>query len=188
IKKLQENANINTRNQCTSLKNLETQIEQLTKELHSRTTNGAPSLFTGKCKVVNVDHETPHRPISSSNLNNLHEASDFQVAQNEEERTTEVGHADICDPVKKALLKLWLIGCFRDELRIIKNPLSKGFYDFKWVFDLEIDQLADEYELGIGKKDICLIRYGNNVKMSIEIAHISGMTMDLKKRNVMKWE
>ncbi|GJX20501.1 hypothetical protein Tco_0223178 [Tanacetum coccineum] len=53
---------------------------------------------------------------------------------------------------------------------------------------LEIDQLADEYKLGIGKKDICLIRYGNNVKISIEITHISGMTMDLKKRNVMKWE
>ncbi|GJR74481.1 zinc knuckle CX2CX4HX4C containing protein [Tanacetum coccineum] len=33
IKKLQENAEINTRNQSASLKNLETQIEQLTKEL-----------------------------------------------------------------------------------------------------------------------------------------------------------
>ncbi|GJU66794.1 hypothetical protein Tco_1253053, partial [Tanacetum coccineum] len=36
IKKLQENAEINTRNQSASLKNLETQIEQLTEELHSR--------------------------------------------------------------------------------------------------------------------------------------------------------
>ncbi|GJX86058.1 hypothetical protein Tco_0336832 [Tanacetum coccineum] len=35
IKKLQENAEINTRNQSASLKNLETQIEQLTKEIHS---------------------------------------------------------------------------------------------------------------------------------------------------------
>ncbi|GJY87765.1 ribonuclease H-like domain-containing protein [Tanacetum coccineum] len=52
----------------------------------------------------------------------------------------------------------------------------------------KIDQLADEYEPGIGKKDICLIRYGNIVKRSIEIAHIGGITMDLKKRNVMKWE
>ncbi|GJT63822.1 cysteine-rich receptor-like protein kinase [Tanacetum coccineum] len=66
IKKLQENAKINTRNQSASLKNLETQIEQLTKELHYRTTNGAPSSSTGQCKVVNADHETPHRPISSS--------------------------------------------------------------------------------------------------------------------------
>ncbi|GJV44013.1 hypothetical protein Tco_1428549 [Tanacetum coccineum] len=36
IKKLQENAEINTRNQNASLKNLETQIEQLTEELCSR--------------------------------------------------------------------------------------------------------------------------------------------------------
>ncbi|GJU71319.1 hypothetical protein Tco_1262724 [Tanacetum coccineum] len=39
IKKLQENAEINTRNQNASLKNLETQIEQLTKELRSRKAN-----------------------------------------------------------------------------------------------------------------------------------------------------
>nr|GFA01570.1 hypothetical protein [Tanacetum cinerariifolium] len=38
-----------------------------------------------------------------------------------------VGHADISEPVKKALLKLWLIDCFRDESWIIKNPLSRSF-------------------------------------------------------------
>ncbi|GJY26571.1 hypothetical protein Tco_0401297 [Tanacetum coccineum] len=63
-----------------------------------------------------------------------------------------VGHTDISEPVKKALLKLWLIDCFQDESGIVKNLLSRSFYDYKWVFDLEIDQLADEYELGIGKK------------------------------------
>ncbi|GKC00671.1 hypothetical protein Tco_0986807, partial [Tanacetum coccineum] len=63
-----------------------------------------------------------------------------------------VGHIDISEPVKKALLKLWLIDCFRDESWIIKDPLSRSFYDYKWVFDLEIDQLVDEYELVIGKK------------------------------------
>ncbi|GJZ93469.1 zinc knuckle CX2CX4HX4C containing protein, partial [Tanacetum coccineum] len=82
IKKLQENAEINTRNQSASLKNL-AQIEQLTKEFHSKTTNGAPSSSTEQCKVVNADHETPHRHISSSKLNNLHGVSDFQGAQNE---------------------------------------------------------------------------------------------------------
>ncbi|GJZ98417.1 hypothetical protein Tco_0670870 [Tanacetum coccineum] len=99
-----------------------------------------------------------------------------------------VGHTDISEPVKKALLKLWLIDCFQDESGIVKDPLSRSFYDYKWVFDLEIDQLTDEYELGIGKKDICVIRYGNTVKMSIEIIHINGMTTDLKKKNVMKWK
>ncbi|GJZ77576.1 hypothetical protein Tco_0642248 [Tanacetum coccineum] len=52
----------------------------------------------------------------------------------------------------KALLKLWLIDCFQDESGIIIDPLSRSFYDYKCVFDLEIDQLADEYELRIGKK------------------------------------
>ncbi|GJR57942.1 mutator type transposase [Tanacetum coccineum] len=99
-----------------------------------------------------------------------------------------VGHIDISKPMKKALLKLWLIDYFQDESRIVKNPLSRNFYDYKWVFDLEIDQLADEYEFGIRKKDICLIRYGNTVKMSIEIIHIGGMTTDFKKKNVMKWK
>ncbi|GJT93742.1 hypothetical protein Tco_1082587 [Tanacetum coccineum] len=62
-----------------------------------------------------------------------------------------VRHTDISEPVKKALLKLWLIDCFSNKSRIIKDLLSRSFYDYKWVFDLEIDQLADEYELGIGK-------------------------------------
>nr|GFC44757.1 hypothetical protein [Tanacetum cinerariifolium] len=103
-----------------------------------------------------------------------------------ESTLNKVRHADISKPVKNALLKLWLIDGFRDESGFIKNPISRSFYDYKWVFDLEIDQLADEYKLGIGKKDTWLIRYGNIVKMSIEIAHIGGMTMDLKKRNVKK--
>ncbi|GKD42372.1 hypothetical protein Tco_1267017, partial [Tanacetum coccineum] len=75
IKKLQENAEINTRNQSASLKNLETQIKQLTKELKSRTTNRAPSSSTGQCKVINADHETPNIPISLSKLNILHGVS-----------------------------------------------------------------------------------------------------------------
>ncbi|GKD94090.1 hypothetical protein Tco_1373927, partial [Tanacetum coccineum] len=41
-----------------------------------------------------------------------------------------------------------------------KHPRERSFDDYKWMFDLEVDQLADEYELGIGKKghmldDIC---------------------------------
>ncbi|GKD57094.1 hypothetical protein Tco_1290481, partial [Tanacetum coccineum] len=32
------------------------------------------------------------------------------------------------------------------------NPTHMSFDDYKWEFNLEIDKLADEYELGIGKK------------------------------------
>ncbi|GJW21436.1 hypothetical protein Tco_0032058 [Tanacetum coccineum] len=78
------------RNQSPSLENLETQIEQLTKELQSRTTNGAPSSYTRQCKVVNADHKTPNIPNSSSKLNNLHRVSNAQRDQNKEERATKV--------------------------------------------------------------------------------------------------
>ncbi|GJZ72470.1 reverse transcriptase domain-containing protein [Tanacetum coccineum] len=55
IKKLQENAEINTRNQSTSLKNLETQIKQLTKEIHS---NKTPNSSSGQIKIVTANQET----------------------------------------------------------------------------------------------------------------------------------
>ncbi|GKD41293.1 phospholipase-like protein [Tanacetum coccineum] len=61
-----------------------------------------------------------------------------------------VGHTEVSKPVKKALLKTWLLDCFQEEL--VKDLRSRSFDDYKWMFDLEIDQLADEYELGIGKK------------------------------------
>ncbi|GJU16196.1 BYPASS-related protein [Tanacetum coccineum] len=63
-----------------------------------------------------------------------------------------VGHTDISEPVKKALLKLWLIDSFQDNSAFENNPTNRSFDDYKWGFNLEIDKLADEYELGIGKK------------------------------------
>ncbi|GKD28354.1 reverse transcriptase domain-containing protein, partial [Tanacetum coccineum] len=35
---------------------------------------------------------------------------------------------------------------------IVNNPTHRSFDDYKWEFNLEIDKLSDEYELGIGKK------------------------------------
>ncbi|GKD39894.1 phospholipase-like protein [Tanacetum coccineum] len=63
-----------------------------------------------------------------------------------------VGNTDISKPMKKALLKLWLIDCFQDNSAIVNNPTHRSFDDYKWKFNLEIDKLADEYELGIGEK------------------------------------
>ncbi|GKD13898.1 hypothetical protein Tco_1198305 [Tanacetum coccineum] len=45
-----------------------------------------------------------------------------------------------------------------------KNPRERSFDDYKWVFDLEIEQLADEYELGIGKKGHILEMIWENCK------------------------
>ncbi|GJS11419.1 reverse transcriptase domain-containing protein [Tanacetum coccineum] len=72
IKKLKENAEINTRNQNASLKNLETQIEQLTKELHSRKEKSE------EAKVVTVENEVPNSPKKLKNLHGISFLSDSQ--------------------------------------------------------------------------------------------------------------
>ncbi|GKC57176.1 hypothetical protein Tco_1084774 [Tanacetum coccineum] len=63
-----------------------------------------------------------------------------------------VGHTDISEPVKKSLLKLWLIDCFQDNSAFVNSPTHRSFDDYKWEFNLEIDKLADKYEFGIGKR------------------------------------
>ncbi|GJR38883.1 zinc knuckle CX2CX4HX4C containing protein [Tanacetum coccineum] len=65
IKKLQENVEINTRNQSASLMNLESQIKQLTKEIHSNKTLSSSS---EQIKIVTAEHET-------SGINKLHGVS-----------------------------------------------------------------------------------------------------------------
>ncbi|GKB74263.1 BYPASS-related protein [Tanacetum coccineum] len=75
-----------------------------------------------------------------------------------------VGHTDVNDSVKKALLKSWIIDCCEGELVPDKNPRERIFVDYKWVFNLEIDQLANEYELGIGKKGHILEELWENYK------------------------
>ncbi|GKB47316.1 reverse transcriptase domain-containing protein, partial [Tanacetum coccineum] len=72
IKKLQENAKINTRNQNASLKNLETQIEQLTKEFCSRKEKSE------QAKVVIVEREGPSSPKKIKNLHGISFLSDSQ--------------------------------------------------------------------------------------------------------------
>ncbi|GKA23795.1 hypothetical protein Tco_0709828 [Tanacetum coccineum] len=58
-KKLKENAEINTRNQSASLKNLETQIKQLTKEFHAKTVSEVNNSALNQCKAVYDDNEAP---------------------------------------------------------------------------------------------------------------------------------
>ncbi|GKA63090.1 zinc knuckle CX2CX4HX4C containing protein [Tanacetum coccineum] len=65
IKKLHENAEINTRNQSASLKNLETQIEQLTKEIRSDKTLDSS---LEQIKTITANQET-------SRLNTLYGVS-----------------------------------------------------------------------------------------------------------------
>ncbi|GKB08699.1 late embryogenesis abundant protein, LEA-14 [Tanacetum coccineum] len=80
---------------------------------------------------------------------------------------TKVGHTNISEPVKKTLLKTWLIDCFQED--VAKDPQERSFDDYMWMFDIEIDQLADEYELGIGKKGHMLEEEEERRKLRINI-------------------
>ncbi|GJT46117.1 hypothetical protein Tco_0954832 [Tanacetum coccineum] len=71
---------------------------------------------------------------------------------------------NVMPKVKKALLKSWVIDCFEEALDPDKDPRERSFDDYKWIFDLEIEQLTDEYELGIGKKGHMLEMIWENCK------------------------
>ncbi|GJW87686.1 reverse transcriptase domain-containing protein [Tanacetum coccineum] len=73
IKKIQEGTVINTRNQGASLKNLETQIEQLTKEVHAKAATEVPTSLVGQCKALYDD--APINKASSNKTNEIHEVS-----------------------------------------------------------------------------------------------------------------
>nr|GEW12800.1 RNA-directed DNA polymerase, eukaryota, reverse transcriptase zinc-binding domain protein [Tanacetum cinerariifolium] len=105
--------------------------------VHS-TINEAPSSSTRQCKVVNADRETPNIHISSSASVNVMPRNIIEYLRLANLKNTYM-LVEMADIMKKA------------PLGIIKNLLSKSFYDYKWVFDLEIDQFVNEYELGIGK-------------------------------------
>ncbi|GJX18848.1 reverse transcriptase domain-containing protein [Tanacetum coccineum] len=283
VKKIQENTEINTRNQVDSLKNLETQIKQLTKEFHTKAANETNSPSLDQCKAVYADKKTsldngrheisiasnkctqivlinnvspkilpyqlPPKELNTGNFTlpytigslkfyamadlganeffrvairnhdsfdvdnpfdsifvcmnllvlvwnmlldsfpyldysklvhlylcfNLARAIDLswrvvgsvwmhpRYAKDQENLNprpkdypfkdwllTKVGHTNVSEPVKKSLLKIWLIDYFQED--IVKDPRERSFDDYKWMFDLEIDKLADEYELGIENK------------------------------------
>ncbi|GKE00980.1 hypothetical protein Tco_1388963, partial [Tanacetum coccineum] len=187
IKKLQENAEINTRNQSASVKNLETQIEQLTKELHSTKTCSLPP---GQIKTVNTHEEAPM-------LNNLHGESFITDTENDTSEVLQCASINVMprsifEYLRLKNLKPTNMLCEmadmtkKDDSTIINNLTIRSFDDYKWEFDLEIDKLADEYELGIGKKDIFSITFGN-IATKFIITVMVGTTMGLRKKSVMKW-
>ncbi|GKE24957.1 hypothetical protein Tco_1436469 [Tanacetum coccineum] len=71
VKKLQENAEINTRNQSASLKNIENQIEQLTKEFYAKTASEVNNSSIDQYKAVYADKEAP----LNNEINKPHEVS-----------------------------------------------------------------------------------------------------------------
>ncbi|GKB88734.1 zinc knuckle CX2CX4HX4C containing protein [Tanacetum coccineum] len=123
IKKLQENAEINTRNQSASLKNLETQIEQLTKELHSRKEKSK------QANVVIVEHEGPSSPKKLKNLHGISFLYDSQEENTNDQLPTKEsnpGHFTLpCTIVKQEILGNGTDMRKKEPLGIVRDILVK---------------------------------------------------------------
>ncbi|GJT01041.1 reverse transcriptase domain-containing protein [Tanacetum coccineum] len=87
-------------------------------------------------------------------------------------------------------ISLGVIDCFEAELGPTKDPRARSFDDYKWVFDLEIDQLANEYELGIGKKDIFWRKFEKIERKFKEMTHIGGsFSKEVEfEKNFLRWD
>ncbi|GJZ84735.1 hypothetical protein Tco_0650074 [Tanacetum coccineum] len=69
MKKLQESTNLNTRNQNASLKNLETQIEQLAKDYQAKAANEVPNPSVGQCKAIFANNKEPTEETAPKGTN-----------------------------------------------------------------------------------------------------------------------
>ncbi|GKA95918.1 hypothetical protein Tco_0818013, partial [Tanacetum coccineum] len=95
MKKLQETTYMNTKNQKSSLKNLETQTEQLAKDCQGKAVNEVPNSSIGQCKAIFAKDEAPRDETSSNGTNELHLVSfifddDVQVYEKTNEWMLEV--------------------------------------------------------------------------------------------------
>nr|GFA15360.1 hypothetical protein [Tanacetum cinerariifolium] len=66
-----------------------------------------------------------------------------------------VGHTNVNKSVKNAVLNEWILDSFDVESSssgMSNDPYSRNLEEYKSVFDNEVENLANEYELRIGKK------------------------------------
>ncbi|GKD53692.1 hypothetical protein Tco_1287079, partial [Tanacetum coccineum] len=70
-KKLLESTKLNTRNQNASLKNLETQIDQLAKYYKAKAANEVPDPSVGQCKAIFANNKVPTDEASSKETTKL---------------------------------------------------------------------------------------------------------------------
>ncbi|GKB48503.1 reverse transcriptase domain-containing protein [Tanacetum coccineum] len=67
-----------------------------------------------------------------------------------------IGHTNVNTMVKNAVLNEWVFDFFEVESETSKDPFLRSLEEYKLVFDMDIEQLADEYEFDIGKKGYVL--------------------------------
>ncbi|GJV05166.1 hypothetical protein Tco_1338735 [Tanacetum coccineum] len=113
IKKLHKNMEINTQNPSASLKNLETQIEQLTKEFHAKTASEVPNSLVSQCKAVYANDEAPIDNTSSDETNEVSFIvnNEERVAQEEDDVLTKVLSCQL--PPKELNIGSFTLPCCR---------------------------------------------------------------------------
>ncbi|GKB68939.1 hypothetical protein Tco_0930351 [Tanacetum coccineum] len=146
IKKIQENAKVNIRNQNALPKNLETQIEQLTEELHSR---------KEKSKQAKVEDFIWNKRYSEWCNENSHgkkpRPGDYTF---KEWVKIKKGHIDISKSVRKDLFRLWVIDQFTKALDPDKDPLERCLDEYNWNKDWWYDyRYEDEEKMELGNED-----------------------------------
>ncbi|GKE99528.1 reverse transcriptase domain-containing protein, partial [Tanacetum coccineum] len=137
IKKLQENVEINTSNQNALLKNIETQIEQLTEELHSR------NIKFEQAKVVIVEHEGPCSPKKLKNIHGISFLSDSQ-----EENTNDQL------PTKESNPGYFMLHCTIDNFNFYTianlgasvNVLTRNIFEYLELTNLSETEMLVEME------------------------------------------
>ncbi|GJR98832.1 hypothetical protein Tco_0271006 [Tanacetum coccineum] len=121
LKKLQESTNMNIRNQNASLKNLETQVKQLTKDYQAKVANEIPNSSIGQCKVIFTDNEAPRDETSSNGTNELHGVSFISDDNVMVSKKTNEGQSGVLScqlPLKELSLESFTLPCTIDSLNL----------------------------------------------------------------------
>ncbi|GKC29813.1 putative reverse transcriptase domain-containing protein [Tanacetum coccineum] len=94
----------------------------MNKKIHNFTTH------IGEIYMINATSNTPSDASSRvEETNDVYNKTILVIKSMDEV----VGHTNIGEPVKKTLLKSWLIDCFRDD--VIKDLRVRSFDDYKWM-------------------------------------------------------
>ncbi|GJR04148.1 zinc finger, CCHC-type containing protein [Tanacetum coccineum] len=102
------------------------------------------------------DHERQSVGGSRMTFANFLKVRDFSY---EEWLEIKLGHTNVSKSVRNAILNEWVLDSFDVEIDYGKtrdDPYSRRFDEYKEVFDNEIEQLGNEYDLRIGKKGYAL--------------------------------
>nr|GEX35024.1 hypothetical protein [Tanacetum cinerariifolium] len=144
---------------------------------------GLPSPFNGSNRAkyhIGLPGYYTHidnRPVDGEKKPSLEELMNKHLEESAQ-RSTEMN-----EWIKKLQESAEVINCFKEALDPDKDLRGRSFDDYRWVFDLEIEQLADEYKLGIRKKDHMLEMIWENCKNIQGSSSYEAILETLLKRN-----